>query len=147
MIAVSIGLLFKLQDNADEAHAAAVSNLELMNGLVASVAVTNEQVAALNKQLESISSSAKPPPLGPGQGLVQEGPGQVEGAVEGRRVSRMATPERRTSNLPPDPAAETHPTDDAVEPDGAQSPGSDLGLGHDRPARGGTRAGAGSTLV
>ena len=59
VLAVSIGLLFKLQDNADEAHAAAVSNLELMNGLVASVAVTNEQVAALNKQLESISSSAK----------------------------------------------------------------------------------------
>ena len=59
ILAVSIGLLLKLEDNADNASAAAASNLELMNGLVASVAVTNEQVAALNKQLESITSSAK----------------------------------------------------------------------------------------
>ena len=59
LLAVSIGLLFKVEDNADTARAAATSNLELMNGLVASVAVTNQQVAALNKQLESISSSAK----------------------------------------------------------------------------------------
>ena len=58
LLAVSIGLLLKLQDNADEASAAAASNLELMDGLVASVGVTNQQVAALNKQLESISSSA-----------------------------------------------------------------------------------------
>ena len=59
LLAVSIGLLFKVEDNADTARAAATSNLELMDGLVASVAVTNQQVAALNKQLESISSSAQ----------------------------------------------------------------------------------------
>lgn len=59
VLAVSIALLFKVEDNADKAHAAAVSNLELMDGLVASVAVTNQQVAALNKQLETIESSAK----------------------------------------------------------------------------------------
>ena len=59
VLAVSIGLLFKVEDNADKARAAAASNLELMDSLVASVAVTNEQVAELNKQLESISSQAK----------------------------------------------------------------------------------------
>lgn len=59
LLAVSIALLFKVKDNADTARAAATSNLELMDGLVASVAVTNQQVAALNKQLESISSSAQ----------------------------------------------------------------------------------------
>lgn len=59
VLAVSIALLFKVEDNADQAQAAAVSNLELMDGLVASVAVTNQQVAALNKQLKAIESSAK----------------------------------------------------------------------------------------
>ena len=59
VLAVSIGLLFKVEDNPATARAAAASSLELMDSLVSDVAVTNQQVAGLNTQLESIMSAAE----------------------------------------------------------------------------------------
>ncbi len=59
LLAVSIGLLLEARDASTKAQAAKASATQLMNGLVADVATTNQELNTFNRQFESVSASAQ----------------------------------------------------------------------------------------
>jgi hypothetical protein len=59
MVVVIVGLARDARHASTNATAARASATQLMNGLVASVATTNQELKTFNEQLESASSSAQ----------------------------------------------------------------------------------------
>lgn len=59
LVVVTLGLLLEARNASTKAQAAKASATQLMNGLVADVATTNQELNTFNNQFESASASAQ----------------------------------------------------------------------------------------